>query len=94
MDELESEGIEVVRGASFHESRDDRVARISPESLNSAIEALATPNNIDAIVASCTNLRTFDILEEASIKVGIPVISSNSALVWHINHLLPSNHTS
>ena len=89
MDELESEGIEVVRGASFHESRDDRVARISPESLNSAIDALGTPNDIDAIVASCTNLRTIDILDAASARVGVPVVSSNSALVWHIEKLLP-----
>lgn len=88
INELESEGIEVVRGASFHESRDDRVARISPESLNSAIDALGTPNDIDAIVASCTNLRTIDILDNASLRVGVPVISSNSALVWHIERLL------
>ena len=89
IDELESEGIEVVRGASFHESQDDRVARISPESLSSAIDALGTSKDVDAIVASCTNLRTFDILDDASARVGIPVISSNSALVWHIECLLP-----
>ncbi|MFT4730382.1 MAG: maleate isomerase [Granulosicoccus sp.] len=91
IDELESAGIEVVRGASFHESRDDRVARISPESLQSAIESLGTPRDIDAIVASCTNLRTFDILDDVSTKVGIPVISSNSALVWHIKQLLAAS---
>ena len=88
VDELESTGIEVVRGASFHESRDDRVARISPESLNSAIDTLGTPNDIDAIVASCTNLRTIEIIDDASARVGVPVISSNSAVRWHIEQLL------
>lgn len=88
MDELEAGGIHVVRSASFRESRDDRVARISPESLNNAIDSLAVSDNIDAIVASCTNLRTFDILDDSSARLGIPVISSNSALAWHITHLL------
>lgn len=86
--EIESTGINIIRGASFHESRDDRVARISAESLNSAIDELASPNDIDAIFASCTNLRMYDFLSEASQRVGIPVISSNSALAWHIEQLL------
>jgi maleate isomerase len=88
MDELESTGVEVVRGASFHESRDDRVARISPVSLNSALDALGTHRDVDAIVASCTNLRMIDFIDDASARIGIPVISSNSALAWHIEKLL------
>lgn len=88
MDELETEGISVIRGASFHESMDDRVARIAPESIQSAIETLGTPKDIDAIVASCTNLRTLGVIEDISASIGIPIISSNSALAWHIIHLL------
>ncbi len=86
--ELESAGIELVRGASFHESRDDNVARISSDSLNSAIDELGTPKDVDAIFASCTNLRMHGLLDDASARVGIPVVSSNSALAWHIQQLL------
>ncbi|MCY4108296.1 MAG: hypothetical protein OXG11_04610, partial [Chloroflexi bacterium] len=31
---------------------------------------------------SCTNLKTFEILEDLERKVGIPVVSSNSASLW------------
>lgn len=86
--ELESIGIEVVRGASFNESRDDRVARISTESLNLAIDELADPKDVDAIFASCTNLRMLDFIDSASERVNLPIVSSNSALAWHIQELL------
>lgn len=88
MAELESEGIEVIRAASYHEILDSRVARISSESINAAIDDLGNPKDIDAIFASCTNLRMHSILDEASARVGVPVVSSNSALAWHIQHLL------
>lgn len=85
---LESSGIDVVQGASFNESHDDRVARISKQSLLDALAQLGKTPGIDAIVASCTNLRTHALLDEASKQTGVPVISSNSALAWHINAFL------
>lgn len=87
--ELEKSGFDVIRGASFHESRDNRVARISQRSLQDAIEHLAEPHDIDAIVASCTNLRTYHLLQHPPTPLPLPVISSNSALTWHIQTLLP-----
>ena len=83
--ELESSGIEVVQGATFNESRDDQVARISHSSIATACAALAETKGIDAIFASCTNLRTYDLLQEPH---HTPIISSNSSLAWHIQHLL------
>lgn len=56
-----------------------------------ALEVLASEDNIDAIVASCTNLRTSGLLDEAADRLGLPVISSNSALAWHIQALLDQN---
>lgn len=85
---LENAGIQVVTGATFNESRDDRVARISRQSLLEALQHLGKTSGLDAIVASCTNLRTHGLLEEASEQCGVPVVSSNSALAWHINVLL------
>ena len=84
---LERHDYHIVHAATFNESRDDKVARISIESLNNAIDTLASKRDIDAVVASCTNLRTFDLLSAAIEKVGCPVISSNSALAWHIQVL-------
>jgi maleate isomerase len=36
-----------------------------------------------AIFLSCTNLRTFDVLEALEQDVGKPVVSSNLATMWH-----------
>lgn len=85
---LEKDGYQVAQIGSFNESRDDRVARIASRSLMHALEALASENDVDAIVASCTNLRMSGLVQEASAQIGIPVISSNSALAWHIQVLL------
>lgn len=85
---LADAGISVIMGGSFHESRDDRVARISRDSLCHALKELGKAGNIDAIVASCTNLRTHSLIDEMSTMLAIPVISSNSALAWHVQTLL------
>ncbi|MEM2339635.1 MAG: hypothetical protein QXW83_05495, partial [Nitrososphaerales archaeon] len=36
----------------------------------------------DGIFISCTNFRTFDILEKLEIDLNKPVVSSNSASLW------------
>lgn len=84
---LEHSGYSIVHSGTFNETQDHRVARISSESILSAIGQLGANKNIDALVASCTNLRTYDLLAEASDKINCPVVSSNSALAWHIQQL-------
>lgn len=88
IDALQSDARQVSSVASFDEARDDRVARIARSSLMHSLEMLARDGKPDAIVASCTNLRMHGLTEEASQLLGIPVISSNSALAWHVMHLL------
>ncbi len=88
---LNNDGYQVVQVGSFNESHDDRVARIASHSLMHALEVLASEGGADAIVASCTNLRMSGLLQEATVRLGIPVISSNSALAWHIQALLNEN---
>lgn len=85
---LERSGFSIVNSGTFNETQDHRVARISGDSLLSAIKQLRANNDIDALVASCTNLRTYDVLHEASESISCPVISSNSALAWHIQQLV------
>ncbi len=41
----------------------------------------------DLVFASCTNLRSFSVIEAAEQALGIPVISSKSALAWHMLRL-------
>lgn len=70
--------------ASFEQSQDPVVARISPVSIFDAVTTVGANENVDAVFVSCTNLRCFDIIEKAEDKIGKPVISSNQALAWHM----------
>lgn len=77
-------GIEVVAQASFEQSDDWTVARIPEADTLTAIQSFGARTDIDAVFASCTNLRTFGIVDEAEANVGVPVVSSNLALIWHM----------
>lgn len=84
---LDARGFRVTRIASFHEGDDRRVCRIAPASILAAIETVAAAGDHDAVFVACTNLRAESVLDEAARRVGKPVLSSNSALAWHIERL-------
>jgi len=84
---LSAYGFNIVSAASFYEQHDYNVCRISSSSIEQAVAHVAIQANCDAIFASCTNLRTLGILDTMSKQHGIPVISSNAALAWHIAEL-------
>lgn len=81
---LEERGINVVHETSFGEQSDPAVARISVASTKAAIERALAQHNADAVFASCTNLRSFGIIDELEAQTQVPVISSNLALLWHL----------
>lgn len=87
VDHLDASGIEVVQVATFNETYDDRVARISERSVLDAMIRLGRQARCEAVFGSCTNLRALSILNEAQARTGKPVITSNSALAWHVEQL-------
>ncbi len=91
---FEADGIEVRHAATFDETDDARVARISERSVLEAMIRLGTRDDCDAVFASCTNLRALSILDEAERRIGKPVLTSNSALAWHIGRLVGAGHRS
>ena len=44
----------------------------------------------DGLFLSCTNLRTLDVIEEMEARLGMPVLSSNQVLAWHLFRLAGS----
>ena len=44
--------------------------------------AEAATHDVEAIFVSCTNLKTFSILDHAEALTGKPVLSSNQVLAW------------
>lgn len=79
---LEAAGLEIAAFASFEEETERTVARIAEASTLDAVLALGARPDVEAVFASCTNLRAFGVLEEAEARLGKPVISSNLALGW------------
>ena len=93
---FEAKGISVPATLSFGEEIEAKVARIAPESIANAARALARQTTLDGIFLSCTNLRTLDILDPLAHELGLPVLSSNQCLAWHMASLCgmtpPSRH--
>ena len=84
---LEASGVACPVFGSFDEACETVVAHISPQSTYDAAVALATKGGIDALFLSCTNLRTLDIIEKIEAQTGLPVLSSNQVLAWHMAKL-------
>lgn len=85
-DVLAENGIAVTAFASFDEPEERNVVRIDPDSVFDA--AVGLEGDFDAIFLSCTNLRTLDVLDPITAKIGKPVFSSNQVLAWHLQQQL------
>ncbi|PIE12534.1 MAG: Asp/Glu racemase [Rhodobacterales bacterium] len=81
---LAEAGFETVAEASFAQSDDWIVARITEFSTRTTVERVVKSMDCDAVFTSCTNLRSFGIIEQIEASLGVPVISSNLALLWHM----------
>ena len=88
---LSKAGIEVCAFASFNESEEQRVVRITPGSIISAGQQLAASAEMDALFISCTNLRTLDVIAPIEADAGLPVLSSNQVLAWDLLRLANIN---
>lgn len=84
---LEQAGFEIAAFGSFEESDDRVVARITESAIVAAANHVADQASCDAIVISCTNLRCLRIIPQIEARTGLPVISSNQALGWHMLRL-------
>lgn len=84
---LEQNGFSIAAFSSFEQSQETVVARIHPQSVYEAICDLGKQDDVDCVFVSCTNLRSFDVIDRAEHKIGKPIISSNQALGWHMLHL-------
>lgn len=80
-------GMDIPVMGSFNEPDDNRVARISADSIEKAILEIGASDDCDAIFVSCTSLRVARIVEQVEKKLGKPVTSSNHALAWHMLRL-------
>lgn len=72
---------------TFCVAEESKVARISCSSIVEAAVALGQDSAVDAVFLSCTNLRTLDAIPHVQARIRKPVLSSNTALAWHMARL-------
>ena len=80
---LKDDGIDVTAYASFEQVEDQTVAKIDPRSVLDAMIEIGK-GDCEAVFASCTNLRAFEVLEQAEAAIGKPVLCSNQVMAWHM----------
>ncbi|MCY3851277.1 MAG: hypothetical protein OXF75_10825 [Acidimicrobiaceae bacterium] len=83
-------GLSVTALGSFLEPSDLIVARISEASIAAGVRAVASAES-DAVFVSCTSLRVLKTVSDIEDEAGIPVVSSNMALFWHLLRLAGAN---
>lgn len=84
---LAEAGIQTPVFGSFDVAEEATVVRIAAQSIMDAATALAGQRSVDAVFLSCTNLRTLDVIAPLEARLGLPVLSSNQVLAWHLMHL-------
>ncbi len=84
---LQADGYETAAVATFGQSDDFTVARISAASILQAVKQIGARSDCDGVFVSCTSLRALQIIPRAEAALGKPVISSNQALAWHMMRL-------
>lgn len=81
---LDGAGIATPVFASFDEAEESRVARIAPHSIIAASNAVMAGADVDGLFLSCTNLRAVEVIPTLQAELGVPVLSSNLVLAWHM----------
>jgi maleate isomerase len=84
-------GLDILNIAGFNVMADADITRIDPEALKKAALEYIHPE-AEALFLSCTALRSVEVIEELEEKLGIPVITSNQAMAWHVLQLLGKSH--
>ncbi len=88
---LRAAGFLINAVASFNESDDFTVARISSDSILKAVLKVGARDDCDGVFVSCTSLRALEVIAQAEQELGKPVISSNQTLAWHLMRLAGLN---
>ncbi|UOA26281.1 Maleate isomerase [Pseudosulfitobacter sp. DSM 107133] len=84
---LDAQGIETPVFGTFAEAEEARVVRIAPDAIIEAAVDLCRTADVDGLFLSCTNLRTLPVIDRLEGQLGLPVLSSNLVLGWHMAQL-------
>ncbi|MEP3112434.1 Asp/Glu racemase [Nisaea sp.] len=91
--EMAESGCPFVEAVVFGEEEERAVARISLNSIIEAALSVAANASVDAVFASCTNLRAASVIQEVERRTGKPFLCSNQVLAWHMLRLAGIDRT-
>lgn len=78
---LEAQGLSVVGGAWMDIDTNTEMGRLTPAAILSFATEQAT--DADACLLSCTAIRSAGIIAALERRLGMPVLTSNQAMVWY-----------
>lgn len=84
---LASQGLEVVAAAGMGISVNIDLATPTPEEITGFVRATIDGADVDGIVISCTNFRALEARPAIAAQTGLPVVTSNSAVLDTIARL-------
>lgn len=76
---LEEAGFSVT--SSGYLDMEENIARVDTDAVKRMAKLIDTPES-EAIFFSCTNLHTFEVIEQLEKELGKPVLSANQVTVW------------
>lgn len=80
---LEAAGYEVVAMDGLGLEANLDIGRCGPAEVDRQVRALDTAG-ADGVFVSCTNYRTFEVVEDLEADLGLPVVTSNQATLWDV----------
>ncbi len=88
-DRLTDDGFVIAGAVTFNEDRDSIVGQMTPASIVHALDKLmqGLDGAVDALFVSCTSLKCASIIDSTERALGVPIISSNSAIAWDMARL-------
>lgn len=92
IDEIAKNGINISHSATYNETQDALVGRITPQSIYQAsvdlcAEAAAAGQPLDAIFIACTNMKCSRVIPNIEAETGLYALSSNQVLAWDMARL-------
>ncbi len=78
-------GLEMVSAHCLGIEDDRDMARVTPEVVRAAAEAVDVPA-AEAVFLSCTALPALGLIDRLEMHLGKPVVSANQALLWRLLH--------
>ena len=89
---LSQSGVEVIEMKGLGIINSVKIADVEPDLIfNEVLDLYKKDKSVQGIFISCTNLRTFPIINKIENDLNIPVITSNQASLWNLLNIIEYN---